>query len=108
MGQGSCQGGRRAHQTETEIQPLSDRQLPQRTETLMTPFILDEFLSVVVSALRRFEYAIIGGAALAKYGSKRRTSNIDVMVASQLVDATLSHFIKNVSSISPTSDGRLG
>ena len=74
----------------------------------MTPIILDEFLSVVARALRRNNYAIIGGAALAKYGNNRRTSNIDVVVPSQLVNTVVCHFMRNVPGILKTSDGGFG
>lgn len=46
----------------------------------MTGQILDEFLNALHRCWGDRQYAIIGGAALMKYGSERQTSQVDVLV----------------------------
>lgn len=55
-------------------------QPPQRTERAMTQQIRTEFLSATQRAFGNLEYGVIGGIALAEYGNRRATSDLDVMV----------------------------
>ena len=57
----------------------------KRTDTALTPAILDEFLQALHRGLAERHYAVIGAAALLKYGihgqmGLRQTSSVDVLV----------------------------
>lgn len=62
-----------------------DSRRVDRTDTPMTPAILDEFLRALHRGLAGKHYAVIGAAALLKYGihgqiNVHQTSNVDVLV----------------------------
>lgn len=56
------------------------REPPQRTERAMTPQIREEFLNAARNAFGNVPYGVIGGTAMAQYGNRRTTSDLDVMV----------------------------
>ena len=59
---------------------LSSRRRPERGGIALTPAILDEFLQALHRGLAGKRYAVIGAAALLKYGHQRQTTNVDVLV----------------------------
>lgn len=57
---------------------------PARTTLNMSPAIRQEFLTALHRAFGEYDYGVIGGTALAEYGSRRATSDIDVMIPSNI------------------------
>ncbi len=53
----------------------------------MTQQILDEFLRALGRGFGALDYGSLGGAALAKYGKRRGTSDVDVMVPEDISEA---------------------
>lgn len=74
----------------------------------MTQKILDEYLQALHRGFGALEYGIIGGAALAKYGSKRGTSDIDVMIPNNISEVAESHLLDSGVGIVRTDRGHLG
>ena len=65
---------------------------PERTKRAMTPQIRAEFLNATHRAFEGMDYGVIGGSALADYGNRRVTSDVDAMVPhaiSNVVEAQL-------------------
>ena len=56
----------------------------QRSKKNLTAQIRTEFLTAVNAALGSMEYGIIGGAALAEYGSPRKTADVDIIVPEEV------------------------
>jgi hypothetical protein len=61
----------------------------------MTPQIRAEFLTATQRAFGRLEYGIIGGTALAEYGNRRTTSDVDVMVPHNIIDVVEDQLLHN-------------
>jgi hypothetical protein len=81
---------------------------PQRTDRLMTHQILDEFLQVLGRGFGTLDYGVIGGAALATYSNRRRTSNIDVMIPDDISEVVEEHVLNSNVGIIITRGGKLG
>ena len=64
--------------------PRGSRSPRERSERYLTARIRTEFLAAVDVAFGNMEYGIIGGAALAEYGSPRATSDVDVIVSQEV------------------------
>lgn len=71
------------------------QQAPHRTERAMTPQIRAEFLDAAARAFGRLEYGVIGGTALAQYGNRRTTSDLDVMVPHSIIDVVEEHLLQH-------------
>jgi hypothetical protein len=69
--------------------------LPQRTERAMTQQIRTEFLNATQHAFGNLEYGVIGGTALAEYGNRRTTSDLDVMVPHNIIDVVEDHLLRH-------------
>lgn len=61
----------------------------------MTPQIRAEFLDAAARAFGRLEYGVIGGTALAQYGNRRTTSDLDVMVPHSIIDVVEEHLLQH-------------
>ncbi|TGO68777.1 hypothetical protein BOTNAR_0020g00510 [Botryotinia narcissicola] len=70
-------------------------QIPHRTEKPMSPKIRTEVLNATQKAFGSFKYGVIGGTALAQYGNRRTTSDVDVMVPEDVIDVIEDHLIKH-------------
>ena len=68
---------------------------PQRTERAMTQQIRTEFLNATQRAFGRLEYGVIGGTALAEYGNRRTTSDLDVIVPHDIIDVVEDHLLRH-------------
>ncbi|ERF68169.1 hypothetical protein EPUS_05250 [Endocarpon pusillum Z07020] len=83
-------------------------QRPQRTEKLMTAETLDEYLQALHRGFGDLEYGIIGGAALLKYGSRRKTSDVDVIIPESISEVAESRLLDTKVGIVRTDRGHLG
>lgn len=83
-------------------------QRPQRTEKFMTQRILDEYLQALHHGFGALDYGVIGGAALAKYGNKRGTSDIDVIIPDYISEVAESQLLEKNVGIIRTDRGHLG
>lgn len=72
----------------------------------MTPEINAEFLRAVHSAFGALDYGIIGGAALTGYGSRRGTSDVDIMVPQQISEVVEDQLLSR--GMVRTAAGKLG
>ena len=68
--------------------------VPQRTEKAMTQQIRTEFLNATQGAFGNLEYGVIGGTALAEYGNRRTTSDLDVMVPHSIINVVEGHLLR--------------
>lgn len=86
----------------------SHPQRPQRTEKLLTAETLDEYLQALHRGFGDLKYGIIGGAALLKYGSRRKTSDIDVIIPESISEVAESRLLDSNVGIVRTDRGHLG
>ncbi|KAI9844810.1 MAG: hypothetical protein M1837_005228 [Sclerophora amabilis] len=82
------------------------QQYPERTENLLTPAIRAEVLRATHHAFGDMPYGIIGGAALAEYGNRRGTSDLDVIVPHDVSEAVQGHLLSR--GLVRTAGGGLG
>jgi hypothetical protein len=61
----------------------------------MTPQIRAEFLDATRRAFGNLNYGVIGGTALAEYGNRRTTSDVDVMVPHDIIDVVEDHLLRH-------------
>ncbi|KIM94595.1 hypothetical protein OIDMADRAFT_60374 [Oidiodendron maius Zn] len=61
----------------------------------MTQQIRTEFLNATQRAFGRLEYGVIGGTALAEYGNRRTTSDLDVIVPHDIIDVVEDHLLRH-------------
>lgn len=74
----------------------------------MTQPILHEFLQALHRGFGDLDYGVIGGAALVKYGNKRGTSDIDVMIPEDISENAEDQLLESNVSIVRTDRGHLG
>lgn len=79
---------------------------PERTATPMTAEIRTEFLNATHRALGAMEYGIIGGGALAEYGSRRGTSDLDIMIPQDISEVVEGQLLSH--GMVRTARGNLG
>jgi hypothetical protein len=74
----------------------------------MTEQILDDFLNALHRGFEGLEYGVIGGAALAKHGHQRETSDIDVIIPEDVSEVAESQLLARDVGIVKTNRGQLG
>lgn len=71
------------------------RSLPQRTKEPLAVHIRIEVLAAIHAAFGDMGYGVIGGAAMAEFGSTRKTSDIDVVVPQDISDVVEGHLLSH-------------